>query len=365
MVKESSTLHVLLEQTGGNKSAYALQVQYMNKDKKKKISYRYVLGTQEEIWQLYIEENFLTICEVIQVDKACHLYLDIDVDLKETPGIDVRECWSKIQPIIVQHMHAYINRELTPESARPSSDVSFNIMDSSSDTKGSLHIVVKVADHLFKNAAHCGAYMRCLQKWIELNQPSLQGHFMFVDMGVYTRNRLFRMLGNTKVGQRRFLTNGKEFTFESWVDARVQPVNISLDMKMIEFEELDHSEPKYSSSSGLGTAQMIVGWVPECVKGNIMKFLCEEVAPINRMVSTPWNFKVICNTTSKECIFQHRTHKSNVNYIVIDLLNRSYHIKCHSAHCKHKRSDKYYFKDEQTQIIDDWMAMTVKSARLE
>lgn len=351
MVRESPTLHDLLELAQGNRSVYALQLQYINKNKKKKITYRYVLATEEEMWQLYIEENYRTICEVIQVDKPCHLYLDIDVNLKETPGIDVRQCWSMIHPIIVEHMKAY----------SPNSDVTFNVMDSSSETKGSLHIVVHVSDHLFKSAAHCGAYMRCLEKWIELNKPTLQGHFMFVDLAVYTRNRLFRMLGNTKVGQSRYLTNGKEFTFDSWREARVQPVKISTETKMIEFQELDHSEPKYSSSSGVGTSNIIVGWVPQCVKGTISSFLSNEVAPIARMVSTPWNFKVVCNTTSKACIFQNRTHKSNVNYIVIDLLNRSYHIKCHSAHCKNKRSPRVYFKDENLRIIDDWMAMKVKS----
>lgn len=352
MVKESKTLHPLLSVVSAPQSVYARQYVYQNRRGEKKLTYSYIAATEEEIWEQYISQGTLTICEVIDSKKPCHLYIDIDVNLKETPGIKVYDCWKAVQPIIKEHFGILY----------PKFPVDFIVMDSSSTKKGSLHIVVKIKDHLFTNASHCGAYMRYLKKYIEEKKPNVVGHFSFFDLGIYTRNRLFRMLGQTKAGQKRFLKSHLDFTFENWKDSRVCPITSS-NVELIQGKEPDGGPPVYTSGSkyAAGECTVVSGWIPDCVRGDMYTFLCNEVGRIERMVFTGENMKVVCNTDNRNCIFQRRRHKSNVMYIVIDLINKSYHIKCHSQHCKKKRSKIHYFDERLAKIIEDWMSTPITS----
>ena len=352
MAKESKTLHPLLSVVSNPQSIYAKQYVYSSHGQNK-MAYCYIAGTEKELWDFYIKKGVLTLCEVIDARKPCHLYIDIDVNLKETPGINVYNCWEQVKPIIKGHF----------DLLYPDVPVEFIVMDSTSNKKGSLHIVVKIKGHLFTNASHCGAYMRVLKKIIETDHPQIQGAFSFFDLGIYTRNRLFRMLGQTKAGQRRYLKSHLDFTFENWKSSRVCPIS-STNIELIETKEPDGGEPVFSSGSGYGaagTCTVLSGWVPKCVTGDILEFISCEVGRVERMVFTGKNMKVICNTNNKNCIFQRRQHKSNVLYVVIDLINRSYHIKCHSQHCKKRRSKIHFFDRRLQNIIDQWMDVEVGS----
>ena len=351
MVKESKTLHPLLSVVSPPQSVYARQFVYEKKGQKK-LSYSYIAATEEEVWEQYISQGTLTICEVIDAKKPCHLYIDIDVDLKETPGIKVYDCWKAVKPIIEGHFKILY----------PNIPIDYIVMDSSSNKKGSLHIVIKIKGHLFTNASHCGAYMRVLKKFIESEHSDVEGAFSFFDLGIYTRNRLFRMLGQTKAGQKRYLKSHMDFTFENWRDSRVCPV-YSPHVELIQTKEPDGGSPVYTSGSNYGAGQctVVAGWVPGCVRGDIYRFLCEEVGQIERMVFTGENLKVVCNTSNRNCIFQRRRHKSNVMYIVIDLINKSFHIKCHSRHCKKRRSKIHFFNERLSKVIEEWMCTPVTS----
>lgn len=351
MVKESKTLRPLLNTVCVPNSIYAKQFLY-KKNNESKMSYKYIAGSEIEIWENYIKKGDLTICEVINSKHPCHLYIDIDVNLKETPNINVYECWDAVKPIISNHFTTVF----------PNIPVEYIVMDSSSNNKGSLHIVIKIKDRLFTNASHCGAYMRVLKKFIESEHSNVEGAFSFFDLGIYTRNRLFRMLGQTKAGQKRYLRSKLDFTFENWRNSKVCPLSTS-GVELIEMKEPDGGAPIFTSGSSYGAGQctIVSGWVPSCVKGDVYHFLCEEVGIIQRMVFTGENMKVVCNTSNRACIFQKRTHKSNVMYIVIDLINKSYHIKCHSRHCKERRSKVFFFDKRLSSIIDTWMNTTVTS----
>mgnify|MGYP001392538140 CR=1 FL=1 len=351
MVKESKTLQPLLTSVFYPNSVYAKQFVY-KKNNESKLSYKYIAGTEEEIWKEYIKKGDLTICEVINSKQPCHLYIDIDVNLKETPGIKVYECWEAVKPIISNHFKIIF----------PNTPIDYIVMDSSSNKKGSLHIVIKIKDHLFTNASHCGAYMRVLKKFIENEHSNIEGAFSFFDLGIYTRNRLFRMLGQTKAGQKRYLRSHLDFTFENWRNSKVCPI-LTTNVELIEMKEPDGGIPIYTSGSryGAGQCTIVSGWVPSCVKGDIYQYLCEEVGIIQRMVFTGENMKVVCNTSNRDCVLQKRKHKSNVMYIVIDLINKSYHIKCHSRHCRKRRSKTFYFDKRLSNIIENWMNTNVTS----
>jgi hypothetical protein len=350
-MRESKKLKPLLDTVGDNESVYAVQKSFQ-KNGKTCLTYWFIVGSEIEVWSM-IESGCRTLCEVIDSRKPCHLYIDIDVDLKKTPSICARQCWEQVRPIISGHFNTMYGE----------GNHKYIVMDSSSKTKGSLHIVVKIKNRLFTSAAHCGAYMRVLHEFIKKEHPHLQGAFNFFDMGIYTRNRLFRMLNMTKCGQTRYLRCELDFNFENWKLTRVCPVN-SEGVDLIQMFEFDGTEPRFGSGFGSETSTVVSGWVPPCVTTDIYKFLCNEYGNIPRMIYTGENMRVICNTENKNCMLARRTHKSNVMYIVINLINKSYHVKCHSRHCKNKRSAMQFFDDRLSNIIDEWMNMEVSSAPL-
>ena len=97
-------------------------------------------------------------------------------------------------------------------------------------------------------------------------------------------------------------------------------------IELIETCEIDGSAPIFSRF-GSGATTVVGGWVPKCVTGEICKYLSDTVGKIQRMIYTGENMRVVCNTSCKDCIFVKRRHKSNVLYIVINLINKTYHIK--------------------------------------
>lgn len=97
-------------------------------------------------------------------------------------------------------------------------------LDSSNEQKFSRHLIVKIAGYRFKNAAHCGAFMRRVahQAYADFNGKVGNPFFQWgenttdksdptqmelvIDKGVYTRMRSFRLPYNTKrKGVPRFL----------------------------------------------------------------------------------------------------------------------------------------------------------------
>jgi len=351
-MKESKLLQPLLDAVSGKRSVYARQFIYKHRNVEKR-TYRFILATEAEIWNNYIENGQRTILEIIPEKKPCHLYIDIDVDLKKTPGIKAQECWDAIKPIIANHF----------ELLYPNDTIVFVVMDSSSAKKGSLHIIVKISGRLFHNASHCGAYMRVLKEFIAQKHPSLQGHYAFFDLGIYTRNRLFRMLGQTKAGQKRYLTGDQPCTFDTWRAARVCPVEIPDDIFLIETKEIDQSEPSYTSGSKVSST-VTVGWVPPCFTSgahSIHDHLTEAWGEFPRVVFFPEGLKIVCTTDNHNCIFQQRAHSSNVLYLVVDLLHNCYHVKCFSAKCKGKRSKMHFLNKEHEEVINDWLNREVGS----
>ena len=76
--------------------------------------------------------------EVIEEDKPCHLYVDLDVNKEKFPGIDVHEVKSMVCGHIefgLKQMDLEIDKKIVAES--------------SSDKKGSLHILYKIKGKIF------------------------------------------------------------------------------------------------------------------------------------------------------------------------------------------------------------------------
>ena len=261
--------------------------------------------------------------EVIRADTPCDLHLDLDMDYTKHPSINIEDVWNTIKPFIfrcIERMTHEIEECI--------------VLDSSNDKKGSYHIIYKLKDHLFASNANCGAFLRCLYK--KRIKPNPEIKFIwdnFVDMGIYTRNRLFRMLSCTKKSDpsRILRWEGHPCSFETWRKCKVQPVISS--KEMIECEEPDGNPAKYTTSVLNGTSDV------SRIFYDTVKEFSNTLGPVRRIFSMRKLGLYTITLENKFCVFKNDYHSKNTNYVVVDLICGTYHYKCWSN--KHQCKNAY------------------------
>ena len=166
--------------------------------------------------------------ELIREKNPCRLYFDIEYNKMANPGIDddtneilIKEFIEELEIEVKDRFNLLIGR----------SDIVD--LDSSTEKKFSRHLIVHMPNgELFEDAVHCGKFVKTiigrLAEEVATNilekkgRSTLSNHlFMFakeasvsherdnqrsktcfVDTGVYTRNRIFRILGSRKFGKK-------------------------------------------------------------------------------------------------------------------------------------------------------------------
>lgn len=299
----------------------------------------YVVCTNREYWDKYLKPGDRFGYEVIRRDLPCHLYIDLDIDKIKYPSICVSDVWAKLEK--------YIDTVLTSEFGIDEGIITKRIHYSTGTKKGSMHIIYNIKDKMFRSSAHCGAFMRGIHRYVEIMKEEDMVMFdeKWVDMSIYTPNRLFRMLGCTKYGEDRRLVNNNEYTYEEWVTNKVQPPHYEGDFMGI--REIDGSEPKYRCGGGGG----ITGWQPDCMKA-ILSQIEEKHAKPTRVHAFPMKSIFVCNLDTKVCPFKGESHSRNVLYANVKLLEGGYRIKCHSSKCKNKETKLYMFDDSVQESVN-------------
>ena len=87
--------------------------------------------------------------------------------------------------------------QLLGEHIHTTSDIDIRIHDSSSERKGSLHVIVQIDGYLFHNNFTVGIFMNMVKKMVEEDGSDFLKYAFaekFIDMSVYSKNRQFRML---------------------------------------------------------------------------------------------------------------------------------------------------------------------------
>ena len=138
------------------------------------------------------------------------------------------------------------------------------------------------------------------------------------------RNRLFRILGMTKAGQQHYLKSELDFTFENWKSIKICP----MDTNGIELIEAWKSMFYTIFAVDLVLVRQQLWWMgSKCVTGEICKYLSDTVGKIQRMIYTGKTCELFYNTL-QEFILVKRV--INRTIYTMYLINKTYHIKCHS-----------------------------------
>ena len=154
--------------------------------------------------------------ELIQEDSPCRLYLDLEFS-KQTNSISDVEAESLLTELFEElRDELSVTYDLAPITRADIVD-----LNSSTEKKFSRHWIVHLPNGvLFRHNVEVGKFMRKLisrladlqatgqldhrphlSKYFVVQTSSAEDATCFVDLGVYTRNRLFRLLGSSKYGK--------------------------------------------------------------------------------------------------------------------------------------------------------------------
>lgn len=252
---------------------------------------QFMARTLPSMWSLMQcgERNY---CEIIE-DRPCHMYFDLDEG-------DVRKQWGMLEKMLDKMFYAI--REYV-------GTVQYIFLDASEGTKQSAHIIVIAEKYLLESPVQGRAlYQRLVDVYGE-DVPK-------IDLGVYTRNRCFRMIGNSKYGQDRPLV-GLDWTMENWVRTLIQPVRskgvVALGLHKVT------------------SAPMRNRIVPPCVEA-----VLDWVGASDYRWKNDLEWVWVGHLEKGECKFARRTHSRNNRYYIYKAPDR-FTIGCH--HC-HKRYNK-------------------------
>lgn len=357
----------------------------------------YLVTSYAQLWFYYKSRKTLLHCyEVIPENAVCKLYFDLEFNKLANPGADGKRMVALLIEHVCKALEELYNVHCSAEDV-------FNL-DSSTEEKFSRHLIFQLHDAAFKDNIHVGNFVRkILQPALHLitqededKIPEEMGHeascfsdvpleqetseawetpelpkqhspdlsflvvkngigekCLFVDLGVYTRNRNFRLYQSSKMGKcvalevaedNRFIPEqSKDISEENqyFLSSLVSNVRFSDSLRILtcDTSQTKRKRAEYFNSTG-ASAKSIEGFqcspYPEvdqfvislvnkhAIKGGIRRwnyFFPEELLVYD-----------ICKYRWCENI--GRPHKSNNIMILVDLKNEVWYQKCHDPVCK-------------------------------
>nr|XP_048311551.1 DNA-directed primase/polymerase protein isoform X2 [Myodes glareolus] len=357
----------------------------------------YLVTSYAQLWFYYKSRKTLLHCyEVIPENAVCKLYFDLEFNKLANPGADGK----RMVALLIEHVCKALE-ELY--DVHCSAEDVFNL-DSSTEEKFSRHLIFQLRDAAFKDNIHVGNFVRkILQPALHLitrededKIPEEMGHeasrfsdvlleqetseawetpelpkrhspdlsflvvkngigekCLFVDLGVYTRNRNFRLYQSSKIGKcvalevaedNRFIPEqSKDISEENqyFLSSLVSNVRFSDSLRILTCDTSQTKRKRAECFNSTGaSAESIAGFqcspYPEvdqfvislvnkhAIKGGIRRwnyFFPEELLVYD-----------ICKYRWCENI--GRPHKSNNIMILVDLKNEVWYQKCHDPVCK-------------------------------
>jgi len=293
--------------------------------------------------------------EVIREGAACKLYFDLEFHRRSNPNRD--------GDVMVDFMLDQTNillRELYPGMLANVNLRHDNVieLESSTEKKFSRHIIIPQVT--FRSNEDAGRFVkrlcrdcRKLNDVIEVQSEDGTAKTTFIDVGVYTKNRCFRLLGSSKFGKSRALTFSERSlwdaatTLESFTSSlvtNVSPSGIHLLMEPGAGEVCGFSmtnRPHNDEGAVTGSSRAhsphpdADNFVWSIIRANGCKGYIRS-----------WMFFPATSTMLYSISGQYRFcgrigrhHKSNGVYFVADLKAREMYQKCFDPDCRNFRSN--------------------------
>ncbi|KAF7217970.1 DNA-directed primase/polymerase protein [Nothobranchius furzeri] len=360
----------------------------------------YLVTSYSELWHYYrtYPQSLMHCYEVIPEGAVCKLYFDLEFHKPSNNGADGKS--------MVFLLIQYVCGKLLEVYGIKCSVKNVLNLDSSTEEKFSRHLIFILQNAAFKDNIHVGRFILAIlhpimnkikdESWLgnerrtnvsEMTEsPEMKRvkkeerdlsfllvkdkdgqHCSFVDLGVYTRNRNFRLYKSSKVGKNAAFTVAEDNEF------------ISTSKKGIGVEESVFLASLVCNVSFTG--QRILTWdaselneakttAPRCQQesasnpGSFSSCLASPYQEVDNFVSTlvhkdgiqgvirRWSYfaaeQLLLYDIAKYrwCENVGRFHKSNNIMIVVDLKQEVWYQKCHDPNCRNFRSSSYPLPQE-------------------
>ncbi|XP_024615684.1 DNA-directed primase/polymerase protein isoform X10 [Neophocaena asiaeorientalis asiaeorientalis] len=303
----------------------------------------YLVTTYTQLWFYYKSRRNLLHCyEVIPENAVCKLYFDLEFNRLANPGADGK----KMVALLIEHVCKALQQFYR---VRCSAEDVLNL-DSSTNEKFSRHLIFQLHDVAFKDNIHVGVYTR--NRNFRLYKSSKIGKY--VPLEVAEDNKFYPVQSENISKENQYFLSSLVSNVRFSDTLRILTCDISQNKQRV--ENFNHT----STSEGRPTTERLklqlakeeqlltLDKIVETIEG----FQCSPYPEIDQFVLLlvnkngikggirRWNYFFpeellvydICKYRWCENI--GRAHKSNNIMILVDLKNEVWYQKCHDPICK-------------------------------
>lgn len=351
---------------------------------------KFLATSYVELWRRYkdVPTKFRHFYEIIREGCPCHAYFDLEYGVADNPGVDgektVKAFLDLLRKVILDNFDITVEDRWIIE------------LDSSSPAKFSRHIIVRLPGSAFADNSHVGTLAAAIVDEAAKGRGTSRYRDLmfvknkhgqettFVDMGVYSRNRAFRLFRSSKAGKGVALMPTARM-MQAW-DNRFPDEkifmhslvgNVDPDARLLTVRAEDGGVFSYSKGRGsAGTAYAgrrrasagdgrdtghgghAVRHGPSPYSG-LEKFVLEvcrqnastdgrgRASPSIRSWASLGDAVMIFNLAGyRYCGNVEREHKSNGVFIVVDTKERVWYQKCYDPDCARYRSPSNSLPDD-------------------
>uniref|UniRef100_A0A7N8Y6C3 DNA-directed primase/polymerase protein n=1 Tax=Mastacembelus armatus TaxID=205130 RepID=A0A7N8Y6C3_9TELE len=348
----------------------------------------YLVTSYSELWHYYrtYTQSLMHCYEVIPEGAVCKLYFDLEFHKPSNKSADGKTMVSSLIQYVCDKLKEVYGIECSAKNVLN--------LDSSTEEKFSQHLIFNLQNAAFKDNIHVGGFIHAVLQPV-LNTPksgswnlgmnsdetenpqtkrrkhedlsflqvkNKEGQdCLLVDLGVYNKNRNFRLYKSSKVGKNAAFTVADENHFTAKAEKGISTeesiflaslvCNVSFTGQRIltwdppETKDSKTSSPPLPADSLSGCLSsphrevdtfMLTVVKKDGIQGSIRRwnYFAAEHLLVYDIAKYRW------------CENVKRFHKSNNIMIVVDLKEEVWYQKCHDPDCRNFRSSSYPLPQE-------------------
>ena len=330
----------------------------------------YVVASLPAFWRRYrgTASEQRHAYEILREGRPCHAYLDIEFKPEHNPGVDGDALVAGVVEALVGEVAAR-----WPDIAPRPSPADVLELDASSPAKFSRHVTLRMAGAAFASVADAGAVARAAVERAGAAARAGAPHpppdiatsadagappGCAVDMGVYTRNRAWRMAGSSKVGAPgRVLRPTRRWAGAAASDRAAffcaLAGDVSPGARLLEVDGAYYGGGGGAPAAGRArgarapprapTLAALPGPSPLPAVDAFIESVAADASRDPGAAVRTWALSrstlVLALRGGRHCARVGRAHKSNGVYYVIDLVAGAYQQRCHDPECAGFRSE--------------------------
>ncbi|KAI8614382.1 hypothetical protein BC830DRAFT_1127680 [Chytriomyces sp. MP71] len=337
---------------------------------------KFLVTTLEGFWTKYcsLPAHERSYYEVIREHAPCKLYFDLEYAVEFNPRSDSGRMMKVFKQVVMDALLAKF--DIKPAS------VDIVDLSSSSSTKFSRHLIFNIRNAFWKSNAHVGAFVQQFLRTIRTEHRELRTidsltsqqqsrlddlsclfintencSAIFVDEGVYSRNRNFRIVGSSKIGKGSHLLPHPSGSLDMYpnkskyfIATLVAAVNWSPHSRILTtFAPMAATtvpdkaiaasgKPPWSSVqlSESSLYPQIDAYIARWIDSNTQS---RSRAHLKSVSSFSHEKMILYNVSGNRFCFNiGRDHKSNGVYYLLDLKKGVFLQRCHDPDCRHYSS---------------------------